>query len=119
MKTNLHTSGPWFRTVSQDNEETIYEICTAAENGEPKEIIARVNHCVIAPGFAISEAEVRANARLIAAAPDLLAALVNCLPLLEASHLDMIDAQQEDSADLVFIGLEQVRDAIAKAKGGA
>ena len=60
-----------------------------------------------------------ANARLIAAAPDLLAALVNCLPLLEASHLDMIDAQQEDSADLVFIGLEQVRDAIAKAKGGA
>ena len=118
MKTNIHTSGPWFRTVSQDNEETIYEICTAAENGEPKEIIARVNHCVITPGLAISD-EVRANARLIAAAPDLLAALVNCLPLLEASHLDMIDAQQEDSADLVFIGLEQVRDAIAKAKGGA
>lgn len=117
MKTNIHTSGPWFRTVSQDNEETIYEICTAAENGEPKEIIARVNHCVITPGLAISD-EVRANARLIAAAPDLLAALVNCLPLLEASHLDMIDAQQEDSADLVFIGLEQVRDAIAKAKGG-
>ena len=118
MQTHTHTNGPWFRTVSQDNEETLYKICTAAENGEPKEIIARVNHCVITPGLAISD-EVRANARLIAAAPDLLAALVNCLPLLEASHLDMIDAQQEDSADLVFIGLEQVRDAIAKAKGGA
>ena len=119
MKTNIHTSGPWFRTVSQDNEETIYEICTAAENGEPKEIIARVNHCVITPGLAISD-EVRANARLIAAAPDLLAALVNCLPLLEASHLDNSLAEEEtDFVEGIFEGYKQAIAAIAKAKGGA
>jgi len=78
MQTNKHTSGPWFRTVSQHNGETVYDICTAADNGEPKEMIARVNHCVITPGLAISD-EVRANARLIAAAPDMLEALVAML----------------------------------------
>ena len=87
MKTNIHTSGPWFRTVSQDNEETIYEICTAAENGEPKEIIARVNHCVITPGLAISD-EVRANAHLIAAAPDLLAAAIAALTIVNREQPD-------------------------------
>jgi hypothetical protein len=118
MKTNKHTSGPWFRTVSQHNGETIYEICTAADNGEPKEMIARVNHCVITPGLAISD-EVRANARLIAAAPDLLAALITCIPLLEASHLDMMDAEQTDFAAGIFEGYKQAIAAIAKAKGEA
>jgi hypothetical protein len=87
MKTNEHTSGPWFRTVSQNNEETIYEICTAADNGEPKEMIARVNHCVITPGLAISK-EVRANAHLIAAAPDLLTAAIAALTIVNREQPD-------------------------------
>ena len=48
-----------------------------------------------------------ANARLIAAAPDLLAALVNCLDLIEGEGLD------ELHGDLA----EVVRDAITKVKG--
>jgi hypothetical protein len=119
MQTNKHTSGPWFRTVSQHNGETVYDICTAADNGEPKEMIARVNHCVITPGLAISD-EVRANARLIAAAPDLLAALINCIPLLEASHLDnALVEEQTDFVEGIFEGYEQAKAAIAKAKGAA
>lgn len=105
MKTNIHTSGPWFRTVSQDNEETIYEICTAAENGEPKEIIARVNHCVITPGLAISD-EVRANARLIAAAPELLQVAEDFILL-------------ADLHDWEGAAIDNARAVIAKAKGGA
>ena len=115
MKTNIHTSGPWFRTVSQDNEETIYEICTAAENGEPKEIIARVNHCVMAQGFAISEAEVRANARLIAAAPDLLAALQAVLSTYRTFRNVPKDLQEWTCID--DEAFEQGLSAIAKAKG--
>jgi len=87
MQTNKHTSGPWFRTVSQHNGETVYDICTAADNGEPKEMIARVNHCVITPGLAISD-EVRANARLIAAAPDLLAAAIAALTIVNREQPD-------------------------------
>ncbi len=87
MKTNKHTSGPWFRTVSQHNGETVCDICTAADNGEPKEMIARVNHCVITPGLAISD-EVRANARLIAAAPDLLAAAIAALTIVNREQPD-------------------------------
>jgi hypothetical protein len=87
MKTNKHTSGPWFRTVSQHNGETVCDICTAANNGEPKEMIARVNHCVITPGLAISD-EVRANARLIAAAPDLLAAAIAALTIVNREQPD-------------------------------
>jgi hypothetical protein len=51
--------------------------------------------------------EAEAHARLIAAAPDMLAALVNCLDLIEDEGLD------ELHGDLA----EVVRDAIAKAKG--
>jgi hypothetical protein len=105
MQTNKHTSEPWFRTVSQHNGETVYDICTAADNGEPKEIIARVNHCVITPGLAISD-EVRANARLIAAAPDLLAAAI--------AALTIVNREQPDgsiAADLL--------NAIRKATKGA
>ena len=108
MQTHTHTNGPWFRTVRQCNEETIYEICTAAENGEPKEIIARVNHCVITPGLSISD-EVRANARLIAAAPDLLCMLERVL--------DGVLRLPEIPRTLCSLDIEQARKAIAKAKG--
>ncbi len=50
-------------------------------------MIARVNHCVITPGLAISD-EVRANARLIAAAPDLLAAAIAALTIVNREQPD-------------------------------
>jgi len=116
MQTNKHTSGPWFRTVSQHNGETVCDICTAAENGEPKEIIARVNHCVITPGLAISN-EVRANAHLIAAAPDLLAALEACQTQL-AEYVAYFQKRGGCSVEIESAE-EQARAAIAKAKGDA
>ena len=109
MQTHTHTNGPWFRTVSQDNGETVYEICTAADNGEPKEMIARVNHCVITPGLAISD-EVRANAHLIAAAPDLILAMEEMLAIF-GEH----EQYDDESARVIT----QTRAAIAKSKGGA
>ena len=109
MQTNKHTSGPWFRTVSQHNGETVCDICTAADNGEPKEMIARVNHCVITPGLAISD-EARANARLIAAAPDLILALEEMLAIF-GEH----EQYDDESAQVIT----QTRAAIAKAKGDA
>lgn len=105
-----HTDGPWstnLNGLARDRQDA------------PQWTVGKTCECLAVLPNRNTPEETEANAHLIAAAPDLLAALVNCLPLLEASHLDMIDAEQEDSADLVFIGLEQVRNAIAKAKGDA
>jgi len=55
-----------------------------------------------------TEVEVEANARLIAAAPDLLAACEAAV--FGANHIDCVRAMQEV--------LPQIRSAIAKAKGG-
>jgi hypothetical protein len=85
-----HTSGPW-----QVNSLTRIE---AADYG----LIANVRGD-------LSEAETHANARLIAAAPELLDAL-------ESLEMFMRDCMTED-ADLDVWKL--ARAAIAKAKGGA
>ena len=61
-----HTPGPW-----QVNYEDSTQVCDA--DGKNRGC-ARIAHCRAAPGYTVAER--RANARLIAAAPDMLAALV-------------------------------------------
>lgn len=70
--------------------------------------------CTINTGW--DKTEDAANARLVAAAPELLEALHDVLPLLEASFLDH---EGTPNANPIFDGLEKVRNAIAKATGGA
>jgi len=94
-----HTSGPWFtrdkNRVQLEFPEQIYVKC---EDGTPIHIAyVPTREC----------AESHANARLIAAAPDLLAAL-------EQVDDDLIE-NEEGSISLQT--MQQLRAAIAKAKG--
>lgn len=63
--TQKHTAGPWYTRHGQISSETSTHGCT----------IANCN----ATANGISDKEVDANARLIAAAPDLLKALEECI----------------------------------------
>lgn len=95
---NKHTPGPWF---SQYDDNGFYEIGSEA-------VSLRV-------AFTYSEYDTdEANARLIAAAPDLLAALQTAKILLEASYLDH---EGTPNGQVIFTGLEAAREAIAKAQG--
>ncbi len=81
------------------------------------------NHCIIvdADGFTIAEPSPmsEADARLIAAAPDLLAALQNCVNvlLLALPLFDDESNDNKDSRDEVESVLDAARAAIAKATG--
>lgn len=87
-----HTPGPW--TVDDSvPDEAVYVMC-------PSGTIANVGPC------GTPDDEDKANARLIAAAPDLLEALKNTLCYLEADSDD--DTEREDYA--------QANAALAKAK---
>lgn len=91
----MHTKGPWF--VGRDefpNEDNIY--------GPDNAIVGGAHQ---------SRKEVKANARLIAAAPELLEALL----LAKGSVEWMSDATDADPEDLER--LEIVNEAIRKAKG--
>jgi hypothetical protein len=93
-----HTPGPWtgYKCIEPSRAWTI--------NASPKNVV-----CGISGGAMIdkSDEELEANARLIAAAPDLLDALRCCLAMIEGEGLD------ELHGDLA----EVVRAAIARAEG--
>lgn len=101
-----HTPGPW--CVSEDDASG-----QAVVRGEHIEIATCWHHCV-----GSIEIEMRANARLVAAAPDLLAALQGAIGALEFSqdfHRDLGNEDQAFAADR----LDAARAAIAKATGDA
>lgn len=103
MTTTKHTPGPWaesdwmesFVSVTHDGY-VVAEVQPKLWNGVPR----------------ITRAEVKANARLIAATPELLAAL-------EAILAHPAAAQAEKRGSLVYAPeeLRRARAAIAKAKG--
>ena len=96
--TATHTRGPWLvndseveALVDPENSDTYYApICTLDD------------------GWNVAVAD--ANARLIAAAPELLAALEQCLPI--------IDAHRRAALGEGDIAAMNARAAIDKAKGG-
>ena len=100
--TTSHTSGPWTHEGQGD--------ITGIENDPASGCVGKVDvACVYlrtVPG------KTEANARLIAAAPDLLTALTGLLAL-DADH------QRGADDDDVCIEVRQARAAIAKAEGGA
>jgi hypothetical protein len=106
MKTQTkHTPGPWFRAC---NSPAGIQVVTCNQSDEPNALIATVNHCVINPKQDVSD-EVGANARLIAAAPDLLVALEQCVSII-VRHAN---ATLGDGV----VTLQVARAAIAKAQG--
>ncbi len=95
MKTQ-HTPGPWtYRQAYDNGEPTAFEVDAG-----------RGNVATVATGAGDVDRE-EANARLIAAAPDLLAALKQCTHFIENSG----------SAEEFFITREAWRNAITKAIG--
>ena len=100
-----HTPGPWSVAYLDDNGQSVVK-------GEHTEIATCWHHCV-----GSIEAQMHANARLIAAAPDLLAALQGAIGALEFSqdyHRDLGNEDQAFAADR----LDDARAAIAKATAG-
>lgn len=92
--TDKHTQGPWKISKETTKGQFVTETHIRAANDWH---IALVGPC-----------EVDANARLISAAPDLLAALEHAIRVCEAS---------DDKTGLAFSILTQARAAIKKAKG--
>ena len=113
-----HTRGPWEIRPTQQNDSAFVSDIHApyqddsSENGTSS-TIATIHHRneKERPGRIESEAE--ANARLIAAAPDLLEALIDAKDILELSCSDTINNHQTD----VTVCLSTVQIAIAKAVG--
>lgn len=103
-----HTPGPWetneFDTSKGESGIAIYA-------GD--DVIADLHYY---PRMSEElRATIRANAQLIATAPDMLDALKKALPLLEASFLDH---KGTPNGNAIFEGLEAVRDVIADLEQG-
>ena len=106
-----HTPGPWVYRRSFDSSAR-RDIWTAADETGHRELVATIPD---ADGDHIN-----ADARLIAAAPDLLRELQNCVNVLSLA-LPLFDDEStddKDSREEVGSVLDAARDALAKAMGG-
>jgi hypothetical protein len=108
MNTHTHTQGPW--RVENWIYQNAREVVTIQTD---KDAIATA--CNLWRDGDDSTFEVTANARLIAAAPDLLAALESLDIGLSPASVDM---QRENLADLCRVCREIAENALAKVKGG-
>lgn len=100
MSESKHTPRPWWVDSDDSNGQAVVR-------SDHYEVATCWHHCVMS-----IEAEMRANALLIAAAPDMLEALKGVLPYME----------QSENAGLIghegcHWPVELVRAAIAKAEG--
>lgn len=100
MSAAKHTPGPWVLDWNVSRIDVF--------SSDSAVMVASVRRSAMSEGI---DSQARANARLIAAAPDLLAALVEVTDRLDAFSV---------SANLnTRLALETARAAIAKATGGA
>jgi len=104
MQTHTHTQGPW---KVLENARGNGRICVTTANGAPVHaVICEIDVKSVGTDYLIR----LANANLIAAAPDLLAALSRIV----GDHADLgeIDLSTDERA-----ALDQGREAIRKAEG--
>lgn len=112
-----HTPGPW------EADQTVADTWIIGPDQQVRTVrgtVARVQHA----SHMRLRAETVANARLIAAAPELLDALRSALPLAEKGYAwwqNRYEANPSDEAsghlDGLLATIEAVRAAIAKAEG--
>ena len=103
MSQAKHTPGPWRLPTKEEARRWWAPVLILdAEGGS----LANAQ-----PGFPCDEETIRANAQLIAAAPDLLAALETGVELFE------LDEEANRPGTDAFTWLHQARAAIAKARG--
>ncbi len=105
--------GPW-RTIEWIGKEGELNIGVIADSRSVAYTTGRLCTRPGRPGRDDSIARQRANARLIAAAPDLLAAL---LPIMDDASLNRLDDNPDGYAEIVMTIAERnaAREAIAKA----
>lgn len=104
-----HTQGPW--TPITDIESPDYGVVKSGD-------LCVANTCVdLELNPVTKKSEIDANARLIAAAPDLLEALEIALEHVccERGNLDM--HYDHDGVNDIDLDIKQIRSAIAKARG--
>lgn len=104
-----HTPGPWIYYADLPSTEPNWHIVTTANK---MRVLANVH---IEPGNAMDEA----NARLIAAAPDLLAASMKAANELRQAARALAKAGDHKAAAVADMAEERTRAAIAKATGAA
>lgn len=98
--TQSHTPGPWF--TFEDNNWHDHKRWFVGSDADD-------NHVVAAAGI-----KSEANARLIAAAPELLEALQKARIQLHTYYIGTVKAYEQREIEL---GLDKIDAAIAKAKG--
>lgn len=103
MSKQTHTPGPWHRNIRANGK---YPVVFAGRN----------THVATAAQFPQNPEETEANIDLIAAAPELLAALENLISLAEAA---MRNANYDGACYAVDEELREGRTAVAKATGAA
>jgi hypothetical protein len=103
MKTDTHTGGPW------------YPVTLGASPDHSWAIDSELHEVARLPEWPDNQAEAEANARLIAAAPDLLAALEKILVGLSPAS---VEVQREWLPELCQVCREIAKNALAKVKGG-
>jgi len=96
-----HTQGPWFIRKN-------FNGCGALD------LFGEGGQTIIGNALLINQ---EANARLIAAAPDMLAALENLLALTELHIAERSKTPEEEDTFLACHHITQTRAAIAKARG--
>jgi hypothetical protein len=124
--TGTHTPGPWIVCVnSLDDSLSVEQDGEVITESDPVIVVG----CVDDMGDGLSRETGEANARLIAAAPDLLAACENLIELAVTGAKELAKginggvSEETDDADGLPAGwevrtrIEQARAAIAKAKG--
>lgn len=105
MTDRKHTPGPWQAYADLPSTEPNWHIVT---NESRMRVVANVH---IEPGNAVDEA----NARLIVAAPDLLASLSACVGYLLNAKIDLeTGASKATAIRTIEGGIKQARDALAK-----
>jgi hypothetical protein len=103
MNTHKHTPGPWYPVTLDASPDHAWAIDSELHE------VARL------PEWTDNQTEAEANARLIAAAPEMLAALESLAVGLSPANVEM---QRENLADLCRVCREIAESAIAKVKGG-
>ena len=114
-----HTRGPWEIAPAPDDAEMLEVMSDYSEDGLGRKW-ARWIAQVDADGLDGDHDEMRANARLIAAAPDLLNQLIACrhflLAYMDGDLVSYDRAKQDDTWPHLL--LRDIEIAIAKATGG-